>query len=143
MLFDRSNTYWNSGGKFEFADIVLKYNEAYYLLHVKRAKAKQLAHLSEQMHRSLQYLSSTLNKESLEKAFMICHIKELLKSEKTTETAKKINIEDYKVFENKNDTEASEGESDDEEEVEVEEGEDKRKNKCRKSEVVLKNGPER
>lgn len=65
ILLDQKNISLKRGhDKFEFADLLLAKNDHVYLLHVKRASAKQLSHLREQMERCAEYLGSTQDRSS-------------------------------------------------------------------------------
>tara|TARA_B000000565_G_C23781595_1_gene376181 strand:+ start:1001 stop:4711 length:3711 start_codon:yes stop_codon:yes gene_type:complete len=72
-MLDRTSTTLKEGGKFEFADLVMKRGEEYYLLHVKRAKtgSAEFGHLCTQIERCVEYLSGNLDRTELFYPFII------------------------------------------------------------------------
>ena len=75
-FMDRENVSLNGlHNKFEFADIVLKFQDHYYLIHVKRANSNGFGHVCTQAERCGMFLSSQFDRESLELAFMLAEIR--------------------------------------------------------------------
>jgi len=62
-LLDRLTVSIGGGGhRFEFADLLLRNNGHFYIVHVKRAKIKQLSHQREQVERSADFLATELKR---------------------------------------------------------------------------------
>lgn len=74
-LMDRENVIWSRWhDQFEFADIVSKLHDRYYLVHVKRARAKDLGHVCTQAERCGMFLSGRLNRSALTEPFMLAEL---------------------------------------------------------------------
>ena len=74
-LMDRENVIWSRWhDQFEFADIVSKLHDRYYLVHVKRARVKDLGHVCTQAERCGMFLSGHLNRSALVEPFMLAEL---------------------------------------------------------------------
>ncbi|MDP3935839.1 MAG: hypothetical protein Q8Q56_02485 [Alphaproteobacteria bacterium] len=74
-LMDRANVLLTGHhDKFEFADLVLKVQDHYYLIHVKRAKANSLGHVCTQAERCGMFLSGHLDRSNLDLTFMMAEL---------------------------------------------------------------------
>ncbi|MBX9621587.1 MAG: TIGR04141 family sporadically distributed protein [Alphaproteobacteria bacterium] len=71
ILLDRINvSLGEAGDKFEFADLLVRHNSVFHIVHVKRAKASQLSHHREQVERSADFLATELTKENARSLFL-------------------------------------------------------------------------
>ncbi|MBX9621599.1 MAG: TIGR04141 family sporadically distributed protein [Alphaproteobacteria bacterium] len=71
ILLDRINvSLGEAGDKFEFADLLVRYNNVFHIVHVKRAKASQLSHHREQVERSADFLATELTKGNAHTLFL-------------------------------------------------------------------------